>query len=594
MSTDTRLDPSGFVLRLAFSAVHGLLLYGIYYATTEGVWPGNQPAVFFPLLSLLLVLPGTYYLTADLARARGYAIAMAGMAVLLLVIGVHQGAISLPHPNGSFFGNEAHHFAYAVAIGAIWLHGLPFVQSWLATGRARPEYATLFQLAWRNCLLVALAAVFTGAFWLLLGLWAQLFKSIDIRLFADLFTSAKFVIPATAVAAGIGVQLAGSVENLQGALRRQLLTLFKWLAPLAALIVGLFSIALLMKSGALFAQGRSAIEAGWLLSLVVANIYLLNAAYQDGSGEAPYPHVLGALVRFSIPLLAAIAVLAMWALGVRIAEYGLTVERVWGLLVAVVALSYSLGYAWAAFRPGAWMARMGSVNVCMALVTAALLALMLTPVLSPSRLVAASQEARILERDRGFEDSFSELAFESDSYGRRRLEHLAKSESGPDAADVRKRAAAALMAKTKWDLRAKPLVPLSIEDLVFNVFPAGRTVPDELKRILRDTSLAGEFSYCSAASPCALLYVDLSGDGVEEAVVLSEKSKRVYTLRSDAWTLVGNLSYKERISLPAMIAALEAGNYRPREPLWWPLEVDGKVMIIELPWDKRHEARPAH
>ena len=72
MSTDTRLDPGGFVLRFAFSAVHGLLLYAIYYAITEGAWFGKQPAVFIPLLSLLLVLPGTYYLTVDLARTRGY------------------------------------------------------------------------------------------------------------------------------------------------------------------------------------------------------------------------------------------------------------------------------------------------------------------------------------------------------------------------------------------------------------------------------------------------------------------------------------------------------------------------------------------
>jgi hypothetical protein len=591
MNIHTRLDPGGFVLRLAFSAVHGLLLYGLYYAITEGLWLGKQPAVFFPLLSLLLVLPGTYYLTADLARTRGYAMAMAGMAVLLLIIGAHQGAISLPDLRESFYGNEKHHFAYAAAIGAIWLHGLPFVQSWLATGRARPEYATLFQLAWRNCLLVVLAAIFTGAFWLLLGLWAQLFRSIGIRLFAELFTSATFVIPATAVAAGIGVQLAGSVENLQGALRRQLLTLFKWLAPLAALIVGLFSIALLMKSAALFVHGRSAIEAGWLLALVIANIYLLNAAYQDGSGEAPYPRLLGMLVRLSVPLLAAIAILAAWALGLRIADYGLTVPRVWGLLVALIALSYSLGYAWAAFRPGAWMARMGSVNVCIALGTAVVLALMLTPALSPSRLAAASQEARILARDPGFEDSFAELGFESDRYGRTRLERLAKNASGPDAANVRGRAEAALGAETKWALRAKPITPLSIEHLIYKVFPAGRTIPDELKQALRDNSHSGEFSYCSDASPCAVLYIDLNDDGVEEAVAFSEAAKRVYTRSNDAWGLVGSISTKEEMPLSSTIAALEAGNYLLREPAWRLLEIDGKVLAIDLPWHKRYEAR---
>jgi hypothetical protein len=219
------------------------------------------------------------------------------------------------------------------------------------------------------------------------------------------------------------------------------------------------------------------------------------------------------------------------------------------------------------------------------------LALMLTPLLSPSRLVAASQEARILSRDPGFEDSFSELGFESDSYGRKRLERLAKSASGPDAANVRKRAEAALMAENKWDLRAKPGASLSIEDLVFKVFPAGRTIPDELKRILRDSSHSGEFSYCSAANPCALLYIDLNGDGLEEAVALSEDAKSVYTPGNDVWTFVGDISPKDPIPLSTMIAALEAGNYSLREPLWRALEVDGKLLIIELPWDKRHEAR---
>jgi hypothetical protein len=229
------------------------------------------------------------------------------------------------------------------------------------------------------------------------------------------------------------------------------------------------------------------------------------------------------------------------------------------------------------------MARMGSVNVCIALGTAVVLALMLTPVLSPSRLVAASQEARILTRDPGFEDSFSELAFESDRYGRTRLERLAKNASGPDAANVRNRAEAALKAETKWALHAKPSMPLSIEDLVFKVFPAGRTIPDELKRTLRDRRRSGEFAYCGVSNPCALLYIDLNDDGVEEAVAFSAAAQRVYRLADDVWTLVGDISSKDRIPLPSMIAALEAANYSSREPLWRTLEVDGKVLIIDLP-----------
>ena len=121
------------------------------------------------------------------------------------------------------------------------------------------------------------------------------------------------------------------------------------------------------------------------------------------------------------------------------------------------------------------------------------------------------------------------------------------------------------------------------------MFPAGRTIPDELKQILRDGGDSGEFSYCSATSPCALLYIDLNDDGVEEAVAFSEAAKRVYTHGNDVWSLVGNISSKDTMPLSSMIAALEAGNYLLREPLWRTLEVDGKVLIIEIPWDRRYE-----
>ena len=380
--------------------------------------------VFFPLLSLLLVLPGTYYLTADLARTRGYATAMAGMALLLLTIGAHQGAISLPSARESFYGNESHHFAYAVAIGAIWLHGLPFVQSWLATGRARPEYATLFQLAWRNCLLVVLAAIFTGAFWLLLGLWAaalQIDRHPAVRrsvLFREIRdpgnrgrgghrrAARRFGRePAGRVAPPVAdtLQMAGAAR---GPDRRSV-------QHCVAHEVG--------RAVRAWTQRHR----GWLAAFAGhRNIYLLNAAYEDGSGEAPYPRLLGTLVRLSVPLLAAIAILATWALGLRIADYGLTVQRVWGLLVALIALSYSLGYAWAAFRPGAWMARMGSVNVCVALGTAVVLALMLTPVLSPSRLVAASQRRASWPAIRALKTASSSWASSRTGTVARALEHL--------------------------------------------------------------------------------------------------------------------------------------------------------------------------
>jgi hypothetical protein len=589
MSIDSRFDSRAFLFRLLLSALHGVVLYALYYALNELAWPAARPGLFAALLSLALILPGTYYITADLARSRGYAIVLACAALLLTVVGWHHGATAAPAARGNYPGNEDQHAAFALVLLIIWLHGLPFMQSWLATGRARPDYSTLFQFAWRNLLLVALGVVFTGAFWLLLGLWAQLFKSIGIKLFADIFTSAKFVIPATAVAVGIGVQLAGSVENLQSALRRQLLTLFKWLAPLAALIVGLFSMALIVKSGALFARGDSAIDAVWLLWLVVVNVYLLNAAYQDGSGDAPYPRVLGLMVRATVPLLSAIAVLALYALIVRVNQYGLTVPRVWGLFIAVIALVYAGGYAWAAISRGAWMARMGTVNIVVALGVVATLALMLTPALSPARLAAASQEARIQKGSPGSEDAYRQLAFGTASYGRKRLQRLAASHA--DAA-VRTQAASALSAKNRWNLNDLAERTVPARELVIRAYPAGKTISPELLAATREQDRGVTFAKCSQADPCAVLFIDLNDDGHDEAVAYGDRARRVYSEKQGRWVSVGELTSREPQALSAVIAALEAGDYALREPLWQPLEVGGKPTVVEPPWKDRFAVRP--
>lgn len=580
MSIETRFDSRAFVFRFLLSALHGVALYALYYSVTELAWPASLPGLFVALVAIALILPGTYYITADLASSRRYAIAMACAALLLIVVGWHQGATAAPAIHGRFPGSEDSHVIFALVLAVIWLHGLPFVQSWLSTGRARPDYATLFQFAWRNLLLVALGAVFTGAFWLLLGLWAQLFKSIGIRFFEDVFTSSKFVIPATAVAVGIGVQLAGSVENLQGALRRQLLTLFKWLAPLAAFIVGLFSIALIVKSGALFARGESAIDAVWLLWLVVVNVYLLNAAYQDGSGEPPYPRPLGILVRASVPLLAGVAVLALYALIVRVSQYGLTVPRVWGIFIALTALVYSCGYAWAAVSRGAWMARMGTVNLAVALGVVVLLALMLTPVLAPSRLAAISQESRILARAPGHEDAFAELAFSTASYGRERLDRI---ESQHSDANVRRLAAVALNANTKWELRHSDPASVPITERVFRSYPLGAAIPQALLDEWNEPRQGVAVSRCRERDPCLVLFVDLNADNVDEAVLLGTGSNRVFGLEEGMWRHVADVRVGSRFRTEDYAAHLESGNFSVQEPQWKSLRIGDQEIGVVVP-----------
>ena len=334
--------------RIAIALAQGFLLWWLYDAVTQDRWPEDQRGWLVGLIAAGTLVPLAHYLISDLAPPARQWPLLAGLALLTLGLGWHHGAwtIDEPYRDPSF----------SLALAVLIFHALPFAQSVLVHGTFRPRYEVLFQFAWRNALLGALGALFTGVFWLLLVLWGELFSMLGIDFFSDLFQTPRFAIPATAVVVGIGVQLAGSVERLQGALRQQLLALLKWLAPLAAFILTLFTVALLAKSPELFAEQRRAISAVWLLWLVALTVALLNAAYQDGRDEEPYPRWLGTAIRYAGMLLLPVALLAVYALAVRIATYGLTPSRGWGFLVALVALGYAGGYAWAAARRGAWMA----------------------------------------------------------------------------------------------------------------------------------------------------------------------------------------------------------------------------------------------
>ena len=510
MSDAGVLDARSILQRIAVSLTQGALLWWLYDAVESGLWTEQHRGWLVGLIAVAVLVPMAHYLFEGLAPASRQGPFLAGLALALFGLGWYCGAWTLGSPGDAFP-------SFPAALVVLLFHALPFVQSALTRGRVRPHYADLFQFAWRNTLLVVLGFVFAGVFWLLLALWGALFHMLGIDVFRDLFTSSPFAIPATAVAVGTGVQLAGSVERLQTALRQQLLAMLKWLAPLAMLILVLFTVALLVKSPELFSEHRRAISAAWLLWLVAFTVALLNAAYQDGSGDAPYPRWLGTVIRLATVLLLPVALLAIYAIGVRVDAYGLTVARAWGLLVAVVALAYAGGYAWAALRRGAWMSGIGTVNVAVAVFTIAALTAMLTPLLAPERLAAASLYQRILAKpDTG---SYAYLRFESGRYGRERLEQLARIEGHPAAADIRARAGREIRKKLRWD-GGRDAEPLEAGD--FEVFPSGARLDAELLAAFRAGPEFRVLQSCTPDDPVRSSSSDLDRDGSPEAIVFAQ------------------------------------------------------------------------
>ncbi|HHS94634.1 MAG TPA: DUF4153 domain-containing protein [Rhodobacterales bacterium] len=86
--------------------------------------------------------------------------------------------------------------------------------------------------------------------------------------------------------------------------------------------------------------------------------------------------------------------LALWAVWLRVGQYGLTPARVAALTGAAITLAYGLAFALAVLRGLGWMARIRRANIALALALVALAALWLTPVLDAERLSVRSQIAR--------------------------------------------------------------------------------------------------------------------------------------------------------------------------------------------------------
>ncbi|QOW21934.1 DUF4153 domain-containing protein [Novilysobacter avium] len=315
---------------------------------------------------------------------------------------------------------------FAISMAAALFVAGPFLQCRQAHGRWCAPYPELFAHAWQNLLTLLVAGFFTGICWAVLGLWAGLFTLIGVEFFADLFTGTAFAYLATGLFAGLGVLVGRSQARPVQVMRRLLIAIFTGLFPLLAAIAVLFVVTLPFTGLEPLWSTRSA--ATVLMALLVAMVVFANAVYQDGDDPAPYPRPLRVLAAAGLVVLPVFAVLALVALGLRVGQYGWSVERIWAAIAAAILTVHAFGYAWAALdRRGRWLARIEPVNVTAALAGLLLVLLANSPVLDPQRIAAASQAQRLLD-GRTRADDFDEayLRYRSGRAGYKTLQGLSK------------------------------------------------------------------------------------------------------------------------------------------------------------------------
>ncbi len=557
---------------LLAAVVQGWVLYGLHLSVKDQHWPATEPAWLIALYAVTLIVPLSLQLLATHTRTAIAWYLLGILGVAFFYFGWHHGAAVVTlDKNGR--GEFEATWPLVPVLALLILHLLPFLQCRLASGKWTPQYQQLFSVAWRNILILGEAGVFTGLFWALLFLWQGLFNMLGIAFFKELFDEPIFIYPVTAITFGLALHLIGSIGRWTEIVLEQILSVLKWLAVIAGLILALFTVALVLKLPNLLFTGQRAIGAAWLLWLIAVVVLFINAAFRDGTLDRPYPAWISNTLRLCMPLLVIVALTALYSLYIRSAEYGLTIARVWAFVVATEALVYAVGYTFAAAGRGLWMAGIATVNRAVAVGLIVVMALMLTPVLSPYRLSANSQYQRAptWQSDSRDADEYRNgsplhyLRFDAGRYGRDRLALLTNSQDKK----LSQRAIAMQKQDNRWSAQTAP-DPQWLETLV--VFPAGRSIDPVLQAFL-SAELANATSPIRLngmpdAQPTGLI-VDLNADGVEEFILFSSTRGYVYQQADTAWKYAGIVATQDYTAKVAdLLNSMSAGKFATEAVAW--------------------------
>jgi hypothetical protein len=476
-------------------------------------------------------------------------------------------------------------FGFVSAV--IWFHILPFAQSRLRHSEPAFSYSGLFEDAWRNCLLLANCFVFSGIFWALLGLWAGLFEVLKIKFFSDLFTTRYFVYLATAMSVSFAVSLEDKEASALVTIRRYLLAVQARLLPLAAFIVLLFLVTLPFSG--LHKLWDTGSATALMLGLQYAVIILTNAVWQDGKQPLPFSSFTRSFIRMALIALPVLSVLCVWALHLRVDQYGWTIDRIWAaILVAFISL-YTAAYCAAAVRSG-WLQSLGRLNTAIALLVIATLLAVHTPLLDPQRISASSQVSRLLAGKVAASNfDYEYLRFNLGRAGAQALRELEKIDHQAEAATIRSKATAALNLHSVSTLDAWEHLPSQQEITArINLYPKGTAIDLEFVAALHQRVETEEYDRYTRAlredkEPIAVLAVDLNKDGAPEYIFLKDPFP-VFSKQGQQWRLIGNMWFNNTDAMreKELEQATASADFTVVPRLWSDLRIGGSEGRLQL------------
>lgn len=344
------------------------------------------------------------------------------LAVGLVMAGLAWRAVRY----GESLPDEQYGFAAGVVATAL---ALPLFQAGFHRRRLKTPYGEIYHHIWTDAISAAGALAFTGISWIVLALLSELFHLLKLDFLKDVMDEGWFGWTYSGLAAGAALGTIRNQLKVLATMQTVVLLVASLLAvPLAlGLVVFLLATAI---SGpqVLWEATRNATP---LLLACAAGSFVLASAILRQSDEAM---TRNRVMRIAALVLAVVilplAVFAAVSMGLRLDQYGLAPERLWGLVAIAIACAWGLGY-WVALirgRKTGWSRQLRDANFNLALGVCALALFLALPILDFGAISTRNQVAR-LQGGKVSPDAFDFAALRWDfgGSGKRALARLSRS-----------------------------------------------------------------------------------------------------------------------------------------------------------------------
>jgi hypothetical protein len=551
---------------LIIAVVQGILLFALYRAFDTHLWPSESPLWSYLLWTLVVAVPLLLLLSLNRGNERRVIQMVGGLAVVLALLAIYTGWQAEPFDEFPLWSLS---FAFTCSITLACFKALMYLQQ--RADQVPLSYQVLFTNSWRNFLVTALSAIFVLIFWLILVLWGELFRVIEIDFFRDLFREDWFIFPVLGFAFGLGIIIFRNLTRVIDNISKLLHGLIKLLLPLIVVIAVIFLAALpFVGLDVLWSTGSGTALLLWLLAIM---LFFTNAVYQDGRESNPYAPMIHRLIFSGLCVMPIVSALSLYGLVVRLNQYGWSVERCWAFVVWLILTMIAVGYVVGIIRRRMdWTSDLARVNTAMGIVVLAIMLLANSPILDFRKISLASQ----LKRIESGQIELGEFDFWYTKNNLARPGYLAMQEmkkqvgdSDPDLLDLIDKPV------NKWQAQRIRDNKDMWANMLFR--PEPFDVPESLRNFIAKQYYGGN------QGEHVMIQIDLDADGQNEYLLFGLQddgiaSSQFYYLSDDGWKM-GILNLPGwRYGGGAVQKKIRSGDIEVVDPRFRHVEIDGLLM----------------